>query len=993
MKKLKLTAVFRSWQTAAIACFLLFTVNSFSDTHYVSPTGGNISPFTSWANAATNIQDAVDIAMPGETIFVTNGVYQYGGALTPGFSQMNRVMIDKAVVVRSVNGPEQTIIEGDYYSLTRCVYMTNGAELSGFTLRYGNTTTNLNDDFFYEKSGGGVLLDHGGLVSNCFIRYNTANVGWGGGSLCYVGGTIVNCDINDNSAVNAGGAHCEAGGKINSSKIYNNNAGVYIGGVSCNNGGIVDGCIISNNTVIDARTGGGFCSGGGVFRNSIITKHSVLMTEFGIAGGLDIAGGGTAEWCRITDNESREQGAGAYIEYGGVMRHCFIKGNSSKEGGGVYAKENSFVENSFFCDNSGNMGGGLFLVGSAYNCTFNGNYASWRGGGVYCSGPGTMVNSLIYNNEAPEGTNVFLETPGTGVAYCCTAPLISGAGNISTDPLLAGVYNPHIMSNSPCINSGLNSAVPGNVDIDYEQRIFGGTVDIGCDEFISVGMTGKLSVAIIAVLTNAVVNFPLTYVSDVQGKADTSQWDVEGGGTHENKTHITKSWPVPGNYKITLKASNLDYPLGISATVEVNIVSAFTNYAAANSASPATPFSSWATAAVNIQDAIDVCPAGGAVLVSNGLYNFSGGVAAGSSNRIAITKPITVRAVSGAESTIIEGVKILGNEAVRGAFVGEGACLVGFTVSNGATSQTGSENRDVNGGGIFADKNSVVSNCVVKQNRAWYRGGGIFAGSDSVIENCLIAGNFSGNGGGVYCDSTANLIFSRVISNTSYAGGGALIFYGGKADRCIIQSNICLSAGSVPGTGGGILIVNGSALDNSLVLDNTVDGFGGGVFCASEYVNEFMTVNNCTISKNEATFRGGGVYCMETLGHDMWATIRNTIIYKNIAQDGSNYYNNVSTTVYFNCCTTPEPYGPENITNNPEFIDTASGDFRLPGWSPCIDAGTNAFAPMPYDLDGNPRLTGGKVDMGCYEFIPEPGIILLTLSASLIVISGLRRVI
>ncbi|MCK5851812.1 hypothetical protein KAH27_02175 [bacterium] len=958
--------------SSVILLLILTSKLLFGAAHFVSTNGTSISPYTSWETAATNIQDAVDIAVPGEEIFVTNGVYQSGGALTPGFTLMNRVMIDKAVAVHSINGPENTIIEGGYSSITRCVYLTNGAVLSGFILRYGNTTTNNDGNFFYERSGGGVLLDHGGLVSNCFIRYNSAISGWGGGVFCYSGGIVVNCDINDNFAVNVGGACCEEGGEIINSKIYNNTAGVFIGGVSCNNGGIIDGCIISNNTVVDANIGGGICSGGGVIKNSIITGHSVVMTEFSTAGGLEIGHGGTAEWCRITDNISREKGAGVYLESGGVMRHCFIKGNSSKEGAGVYCKEFASVENSFFCDNSGNMGGGLYLIGSAYNCTFSGNYVTWRGGGVYCADSGKMVNSLIYNNEAPEGTNIFLENPGTGITYCCTTPLISGSGNISANPMLAGVFNPHIVSNSPCINTGINSSVPVSVDIDFEQRIFGGTVDIGCDEFINGGMTGGLSVAIITDYTNSVINFPLTFISDIQGKADTFQWNIEGFGIPENKTFITKMWSTPGNYKIELKASNVDYPAGVSATVEVHIVSAFTNYAAVNSAMPVPPYSSWSTAAANIQDAIDVCPAGGIVLVSNGLYSSGGEIAAGSSNRIAIMKPITVMSIAGAENTIITGVKILGYKAVRCAYVGEGACLIGFTLTNGATSKTGSENRDINGGGIFIDKNATVSNCVVKNNQAWYRGGGIFIGSESVVQNCLIADNLSGNGGGVYCDSAAVLISSRIFNNESYAGAGVFLNFGAKADRCIVQSNICLSAGMIPGTGGGVASLNGSALNNSLILYNYVEGYGGGVFCGSEYVNEFMTINNCTISKNEATFKGGGVYCMETLGHDMWATVRNSIIYDNLAPEGSNFHNDVSTTVYSYCCTIPEPYGPENITNIPEFIDKVSGNFHLPGWSPCVNAGTNAFAAMPYDLDGDARIIDGKVDIGCYEFIPEP---------------------
>ena len=69
------------------------------------------------------------------------------------------------------------------------------------------------------------------------------------------------------------------------------------------------------------------------------------------------------------------------------------------------------------------------------------------------------------------------------------------------------------------------------------------------------------------------------------------------------------------------------------------------------------------------------------------------------------------------------------------------------------------------------------------------------------------------------------------------------------------------------------------------------------------------------------------------------------------------------------CCTQPQSTnGFGHITNAPLFVDLVGGNLRLQSNSPCIYAGNNAYAPAGPDLDGQPRIVGGTVDIDAYKF-------------------------
>ena len=60
-----------------------------ADTHYVSTTGGNIPPYSTWADAAHNIQNAVDVSINGDVDITNNILVQVGCCATVIYSRFD----------------------------------------------------------------------------------------------------------------------------------------------------------------------------------------------------------------------------------------------------------------------------------------------------------------------------------------------------------------------------------------------------------------------------------------------------------------------------------------------------------------------------------------------------------------------------------------------------------------------------------------------------------------------------------------------------------------------------------------------------------------------------------------------------------------------------------------------------------------------------------------------------------------------------------------
>jgi hypothetical protein len=222
----------------------------------------------------------------------------------------------------------------------------------------------------------------------------------------------------------------------------------------------------------------------------------------------------------------------------------------------------------------------------------------------------------------------------------------------------------------------------------------------------------------------------------------------------------------------------------------------------------------------------------------------------------------------------------------------------------------------------------TLINCIFLNNSAGVGGGMAGSNSSPTLKNCAFIGNSAGAAGGMYNENAS----SPTITNCVFSGN--------------VSSNV-----------GGMYNYNFSS---PTITNCTFTGNAGGGYTIYNNYNCNTRMTNCILWGND-----GG--------------IANSSSNPNVTYTDSQDLSNPAT----------EPDPNNNFGADPLFVRnpdlTASpvdfGDLHLqsgsPG-SPCIGKGNNTVVTAqlfptdsnnnPIDLDGNPRIADGTVDLGAYEY-------------------------